>query len=88
MGECVCVCLRDHFPSGKTLKGKVEECRPEPDDLDSAWKYPGLFPFFCLRILVYLVIYDSGLVSLGHLLLLRYPSPHLDLCITLKPRDE
>jgi len=31
----------------------------------------------CLRILVYLVIYDSGYVSLEHLLLSRYPSQEI-----------
>ena len=30
--------------------------------------------FICLRILVYLVIHDSGLVSLDHLLLSGHPS--------------
>ena len=36
-----------------------------------------------LRILVYLVLYDSGQVSLEHLLLSWYPSVYLQLAAAL-----
>ena len=42
------------------------------------WPWPFLQCWFCLRILVYLVIHDSGWVSLEHLLLSWYPSQSLD----------
>ena len=44
-------------------------CEPHP-------QYPTRAQLDSLRILVYLVIYDSGQVSLEHLLLSRHPPAH------------